>query len=134
MQYTKHLEFFFAANGITTAEKKHATFLAVVSPTTYKLPCSMLAPNKPGEVAFNEIVKVLSDHYSPKPSEIVSHFKLYNRSRKPGESISMFISEVRDLARFCNFGNSLNAMIRDRLVCRINGNRFRNISCPKEIG
>ena len=29
-QYTERLEFFFAANGITTAEKKHATFLALV--------------------------------------------------------------------------------------------------------
>ena len=30
MQYAERLEFFFAANGITTAEKKRATFLAVV--------------------------------------------------------------------------------------------------------
>ena len=69
MQYAERLEFFFAANGITTAEKKHATFLAVVGPTTYKFLHSMLAPNKPGEVAFNEMVKVLSNHYSPKPPQ-----------------------------------------------------------------
>ena len=62
-QYGKCLEFFFAANDITTAKKKCATFLAVVGPTTYKLLRSMLAPNKPVEVAFNEMVKVLSDHY-----------------------------------------------------------------------
>ena len=85
----------------------------------------MLAPNKPGEVAFNEMVKVLSDHYSPKPLEIVSCFKFYNRSRKPGESVSTFISEVRDLARFCNFGDSLDAMIRDRLVCGINDEQIQ---------
>ena len=58
-QYAERLEFFFAANSTTTAEKKYATFLAVVGPTTYKLFRSMLAPNKPGEVAFNEMVKVL---------------------------------------------------------------------------
>ena len=120
MQYAERLEFFFAANGITTAEKKRATFLAVVGHTTFKLLRNMLAPNKLGEVTFNEMVKVLSDHYSPKPSEIVSRFKFYNRSKKPGESVSMFISEVRDLARFCNFGDSLDAMIRDHLVCGIN--------------
>ena len=73
-QYTECLEFFFAANSITTAKKKcGATFLEVVGPTTYKLLRSMLALNKPGEVAFNEMVKVLSEHYSTKPSEIVSH-------------------------------------------------------------
>ena len=36
-QYAAHLEFFFTANSITTAKKKHETFLAVVGPTTYKL-------------------------------------------------------------------------------------------------
>ena len=116
-EYAECLEFSFAANGITTAKKKCATFLALIGPTTYKLLCSMLAPNKPGKVAFNEMVKVLSDHYSPKSSEIVSHFKFYYSSRKPGESVSMFISEVRHLVRFCNFGDSLDAMIRDPLVC-----------------
>ena len=68
-QYVERLEFFFAANGITTVEKKRATLLVVVGPTTYKLLRSMVASNKPGEVAFNEIVKVLSDHYSPKPPQ-----------------------------------------------------------------
>ena len=68
-QYVERLEFFFAANGITTVEKKRATLLAVVGPTTYKLLRSMVASNKPGEVAFNEMVKVLSDHYSPKPPQ-----------------------------------------------------------------
>ena len=37
----------------------------------------------------------------------------------------MFISEVRNLARFCNFGDSLDAMIRDRLVCGINDEQIQ---------
>ena len=49
-QYAECLEFFFAANGITIAEKKHATFLVVVGPTAYKLLCGMLAPNKTGRL------------------------------------------------------------------------------------
>ena len=85
----------------------------------------MLAPTALGEVDFADMVKVLSDHYCPKPSEIVSCFKFYNRSRNPGESVSTFISEVKALARFCNFGNSLDAMIRDPLVCRINDEQIQ---------
>ena len=119
-QYAERLEFFFTANGIMTAEKKRATFLAVVGPTTYKLLHSMLAPTTLDEVAFSDMVKVLSDHYCPKPLEIVSRLKFYNRSRNPGESISTFILEVRALACFCNFGKSLDSMIRDCLVCGIN--------------
>ena len=39
--------------------------------------------------------------------------------------VSMFISEVRDLAQFCNFGDSLDAMIGDRLVCGINDEQIQ---------
>ena len=87
MQYVKHLEFFYAANGIMRAQQKcttflvvvgpTTTFLVVVGPTTYKLLHSMLAPTTLGELAFDSMVKVLLDHYCPKPSEIVSYFKFY---------------------------------------------------------
>ena len=78
------------------------------------------------------MVKMLSDHYSPKPSDIVSHFKFYNKSRKPGESVSTSISEVRYLARFCNFGDSLDAMIRDCLVCGINDKQIQKRLLSKQ--
>lgn len=79
----------------------------------------MLALEKLEDVSFEGMVKVLSEHYIPKPSEIVLHFKFYNQIRNPGESVSTFISEIRDMVQFCNFGASLDAMIRDRLVCGI---------------
>ena len=69
-QYVERLEFFFAANGITSDDKRRATFLAVIGPTAYKLLQSMLALVKPADRSFEELVKVLSDHYSPKPSEL----------------------------------------------------------------
>ena len=40
--------------------------------------------------------------------------------RKPGESVATFVSELRSLAEFCNFGGALEDMLRDRIVCGIN--------------
>ena len=40
--------------------------------------------------------------------------------RKAGESVATFVSELRCLSEFCNFGETLEDMIRDRLVCGIN--------------
>ena len=31
-----------------------------------------------------------------------------------------FIAELRSLAEFCNFGDTLEPMLRDRIVCGIN--------------
>ena len=63
---------------------------------------------------------MLTDLFSPKLSKIAQYSKFYNRSRKPGESISTFMVELLAIAEHCNFGPSLDSMIRDRLVCGIN--------------
>lgn len=36
------------------------------------------------------------------------------------ESVANYVAELRSLADYCNFGESLEAMLRDRLMCGIN--------------
>ena len=62
----------------------------------------------------------MKQHHSPIPSEIVQRYKFHTRSRKTGESVATFVAELRALAEFCNFGTTLEDMLRDRLVCGIN--------------
>ena len=70
-QYEEWLTHFFQANDIDDAEKKRAVLLSVVGPATYKLLRSLLAPAKPGEKNYDELVATLLAHYSPPPSEII---------------------------------------------------------------
>ena len=53
------------------------------------------------------------------PSETVQQFKFHSRFRKSEETVARFVSELRSLAKFCNFGAMLEDMLRDRLVCGI---------------
>ena len=72
--YVERLEQFFEANDITgdgKAAKRHATFLSVIGPAPYQLLRSLLSPTKPTEKTFEELVAVLSGHYSPPPSEVM---------------------------------------------------------------
>lgn len=94
-------------------------FLAVVGPATYRLH-NLLFPAKPGDKSYGELVSTLTKHYSPTPSETVQRFKFNTRVRKPGESVSTYLAELRSIAEYCNYGMSLEAMLRDRLVCGIN--------------
>ena len=61
-------------NGVTDAERKRAIFLSVIGPRTYKLLSSLVAPSKPGEKTYDELVVALTEHHSPAPSEIVQRF------------------------------------------------------------
>ena len=86
----------------------------------YKLLSSLVAPAKPGDKSYSFLVDKLSEHFTPAPSEIVKRFKFHTRFRKPGESITTFVSELRSIAKYCNFGDTLETMLRDRIVCEIN--------------
>ena len=111
---------FFDANGIDGAEKKRAVFLSVIGAATYKTLRNLLSPIKPGEKSYLELVDVMTKHFKPTPSEIVERFKFHSRTRRPGESVGVFVAELRSLAEFCNFRDTLEVMLRDRIVCGIN--------------
>ena len=132
-QYVECLEHFFVANGIDGAEKKRAVFLSVIGPSTYKTLRNLLYPDKPGDKSYASLVDTLSKHFKPAPSEIVERFRFNSRTRRPGESIATFVAELRALAEFCNFGDTLEVMLRDRIVCGINDDAIqrRLLSDPK---
>ena len=108
------------ANKVTEDGIKRTTLLSVIGPRTFKLLRNLLTPEKPGDKPYADLVKVLTDHFSPKPSEIVQRATFYSRSRKPGESIATFVTELCASAEHCNFGRSLDDMIPDRVVCGVN--------------
>ena len=76
----------------------------------------------------------MKNHYTPTPSEIVQCFRFNSRFRRLGESVSTYVAELQALAEFCNFGDTLSLMIRDRLVCGINDeNTQRLLLAEKDL-
>ena len=100
-------------------------FLSVIGPTTYKLLASLIAPEKPGDKDYKELVKVVKEHHNPTPSEIVRIYKFHTRTRQPSETTTQFVAELRALAQYCNFGASLTDLLRDRIVCGINDDQVQ---------
>ena len=119
IQYVERLEHFFEANDVSTDAKKRSILLSVMGPSAYKLLRSLVSPDKPGEKSYEELVTAMKLHHNPVPSEIVQRYKFNCRFRREGESVAKFVSELRSLAEFCNYGATLDDMLRDRLVCGI---------------
>lgn len=59
----------------------------------------LVSPAKPGDKSCNELVKLLKDHFSPKPSKTVQCYTF--NSRKPGESVMEYVAvlTVNQMAR-----------------------------------
>lgn len=99
-----------------------------------------MSPAKPGEKSYDQLVKALTGHFNPTPSETVQRSHFNTRIRKTGESVATFVAELRSLAEHCNFGASLDDMLHDRIVCGINDRKTRqkllsekNLTLPSAI-
>ena len=117
--YCERVEQYFIANGISNADRKRAILLSVCGPATFKLIRSLIAPDKPSDKSFEQIVKAVSDHLCPNPSSILQRFYFNSCVQKESESIAQFVAELRRLAVHCEFEGTLEIMLRDRLVCGV---------------
>ncbi|RUS83602.1 hypothetical protein EGW08_008656 [Elysia chlorotica] len=123
--YAERLEFFFVANEIESEAKKQAIFLSSMGVKPYKLLSNLVSPRKPGDCTYREILDILENHHNPRPSTIVQRFKFNSRVRAPSESVRVYVAELKRLSEFCEYNDSLEEMLRDRLVCGINDSRIQ---------
>ena len=80
----------------------------------------LASPAKPTDKTYGELVKKLTEHYSPTPSEVMQRFRFNSRSRRTEESVAAYMADLRRLAEHCNYGDTLDKMLTDRLVWGIN--------------
>ena len=93
--YVERMEMFFMANNImeetgegneeatlAVANRKRAIFLTEIGPEAYSTLSNLLAPVKPKDTLFADIVKALEKHYNPAPLEIAESFHFGTRYQK----------------------------------------------------
>ena len=124
--YTERLEQYFTANDVEDAGKQRAILLSVCGAATYKLIRSLLHPEKPTSKSFDDLVKLVKDHHQPTPLESVQRYNFNTRKQKEGETIAEYVAELRRLSEHCNFGATLDEMLRDRLMCGTWDKRIRH--------
>ena len=71
------------------------------------------------------VTLLLQDHFMPELSAIVQQCKFNTCSQQPGETIAMFLAELRHLTEHWEFGITIDEMLRDRLVCGVRDTRIQ---------
>ncbi|XP_069114492.1 uncharacterized protein [Argopecten irradians] len=121
--YSERLVQYFLCNDVKD-EKKVPALLSLVGGSTYQLLRGLTATRKPSEETFDRLCELLKSHFNPKPLVIAERFRFHKREKKEGESIRGYLASLRKLSEHCDFGESLQDSLRDRLVC---GLRSENI-------
>ena len=93
--YVERLEQYFEANAVTEQGQKRAILLSACGATPFQLIRSLVAPTKPGEKAYGDIVQLVANHHNPKPSVIVQRIKFNCRVRVSEESIAAYVAALR---------------------------------------
>ena len=120
IQYIERMEYYFLAMELLPF-LKWALLISAMGAKAYKLLRNLITPSSPSDKSFKELVDVITKHFCPPPSEIVQRFKFDTRVRESGESVANYIAELQALSQYCNFGETLQSMLRDRIVwCGIN--------------
>lgn len=73
---------------------------------TYSLLRDLTSPEKPADKNFEDIVKLLKDHLSSKPSVIAERFRFNRRQQLDGESVYEYVVKLRTLAEHVNSGKT----------------------------
>ena len=118
--YILRLKYYFEANEVTDSNKKKSILLSACGPATFRRIGSLLTTVRLESIGYEDLIAVVKNFYDPKPSIIVQRFQFNTRVRASSESIATFVAALRSLAEHCSYGDKLNEMLRDRLVCGVN--------------
>ena len=116
---------FLERSGITTEGKKKATFLTVCGRKTYSLVRSLISPQKPKDVSFDDLIKIIKEHQDPTPSGLVSRFKFGSCGRRAGQTIADYVAVLRKASEFCCFENALEDRLLEQLVIGVGDERMQ---------
>ena len=83
IQYIERMNQCFIANKICEEPRKKVILLSWGGAETYSLR-NLVAPAKPSDKSYDELVRVTNEHQNPKPSVIMERYKFNKRDRQPG--------------------------------------------------
>ncbi|XP_062715253.1 uncharacterized protein K02A2.6-like [Aedes albopictus] len=117
-RWVERLEGAFVLFGVRNDVKLYM-LLHYMGGETYDILSDKLAPERPQQKTYDQIVAVLEAHFNPEPLEILENFRFKCRKQadeRPEETIDEYLIALRKLAITCNFGAYLNTALRNQFV------------------
>lgn len=121
--YVERMEMYFLVNKVTS-ELKLPTLISVMGEEAYELLSTLASPVKPKSLTYERAVELLAAHLQPTPSVLTERYKFRQR-RQRDESIAEYVSELKKLSKYCDFGSALDENLRDQLVCGLKSEIIR---------
>ncbi|XP_063627468.1 uncharacterized protein K02A2.6-like [Cydia splendana] len=122
--YVDRLEQYFIVNSVTDALKV-PTLITVMGSASYELLVTLCTPDKPSTKKFEVLKELMTNHLQPKRSIMAERYKFRQRIQKKGESLAVYVADLKKMTQYCDFKTELENNLRDQLVCGIADDTIR---------
>ncbi|XP_033002290.1 uncharacterized protein K02A2.6-like [Lacerta agilis] len=129
--YLQRFGFAAAAQGITNSDRKKAVFLSCCGAEVFELARGLVAPLTLETATLAQITDQLTRHLAPAATKTTRRIEFHNRRQKDGESVSMFLAELKVLARQCQFV-ALEEALLDQFIGGLSSSKARRRIAAKE--
>nr|XP_014343876.1 PREDICTED: sodium- and chloride-dependent GABA transporter 2-like [Latimeria chalumnae] len=122
---SKCLMFFYVASGLTKKAKvvQAMTFLHVAGPEALEVYHALSWGEEEDKEDLKALVEKFAKYCSPKRKVAYERHLFLKRNQGPKEQIDAFVTELRKLAKTCDFGKLCDSLIRERIVGSIASNQ-----------
>ncbi|XP_052739871.1 uncharacterized protein LOC128198003 [Bicyclus anynana] len=110
------LKQFLALNKIEASEEKRAVLITHLSDDAYRLLINLVHPGNVEETEYDVLIKTFNKHFLPRRSTFADKDRFYSATQMAGEALEDFAARLRGLSVYCNFGEALDVLLRDRFV------------------
>lgn len=98
--FLERIELYFVVKKIQDDTMKVATLLTYLDEEAYILLRNLCTPAKPATKGFVELAKLMSDHLSPAPSEVMERCKFNSARQEANESVAEFAANYHYIVIF----------------------------------
>ena len=120
------MKHYFVANDVADGGKKRSILLSVCGPATYKVIRNLVEDGKLDTTSYDDIVKLVKGYYDPPPSITMQRYKFNTCIRNAKETVADYVAALREIAQHCEYKDSLQDLLRDKLVCGVNHKGITN--------
>ena len=91
------------ATGEDADNKKRAAFCTFIGSETFKLLCTLCAPEKPEESSYKTLKEKLDGQFRVKKLVLAERYRFYAYKQQDKQSLSDYVAELRHLASSCQW-------------------------------
>ncbi|XP_037572422.1 uncharacterized protein LOC119454605 [Dermacentor silvarum] len=123
--YRIRLEAFLEGYAVTDEGKRRALLASPLSDNVVSVLQGQCQSESVNSLSYEAVVQHLDNYFDPQANEIAASYVFFMRSQAEGEKVRYYVTDLRRLAKDCNFDKLVDHALRDRIVCGIRDEEAR---------